>query len=675
MPPKKASPSGAPLSPAPLSDPTALTPSASSPKEAENPADVLVRNQHMRLVTRAADGIRVWQWNSDGDGDPLLELPEAVLEPSPIRPVAFATSVPMFSAVQSDCIAIVAFPPGLQGTARPFVKVALPFPPLPIDRPPVPHIDISPKGNFLVLTFVFNRVGAADVDHPNTFVYNISALASATSSKLLPLRVRPAPSPHSDPAVVTPEDAPARPLTLPVSELVPITAFDDISVPLVSAARVSAPRLFEWDGNETFIIFRTSSGLCCHRAVNALDARNAFLAKKGDKLLTDPASCGSQWTVASAPPPVDPALAAMFSAVPPANVAWGDLGGLVTLCDTLQPTASIPLARGLVRFAVSKTARPRIAIYAPAGDGAAPSTPASPTEPSPQASTKEGKAAAAAAAAAAAGAAGGPASFKGRLIVTTLDQLGTSTQLDECIPEAEDVNIQWAPGGSAAIVLASCRDRTETNYRGITTAYALKATSVAGASGMTMLPLDATWPVPSQADLDLRSLQHSIGVSESVTGSVHGIAWSHDGKKLAAIHGAMPDPTVSIFTPSGQIQRIVTKGPFNMLSFSPNSQFLFISGTEGLSHTWRTYDMSKLILDNTGIPTVKNASILAESERAGTVTSKWAPDGRSIVLATTAPRLNVGNGFVLLQHNGAALMKKSFTVRHAVVRFSFQVYL
>lgn len=576
-----------------------------------------LRNQNMRLLTRAADGIRFWQWNAPEGQPPLSEIVDASLEPSE-RPVAYATSAPILAALQSDHVAVTAFPRALHGTDRPFVKVRVPLPPLPVSPAPRPTVDVSPRGSFLILTFIINRVGVAEVDHPNTFIYDISSILDISSSVILPEPV--AVTPTIDESAETP-DIIVAPSALPANA-VRAHSFDDVPPPpLVAVTRVSAPRLFEWDLQESFLVFRTQSAFCVHRAVSGAAARAAFVARGGDAVVASPTG-GAGWAQMRGPSDALPRDAA-------SGVAYDDLSGLVTLADTTRTTLSVPLpkSKALVRYSISSGARPRVAIFGP---------PAKADD-----------------------------TANARILVYALDQLGGTPQLDVHVPAADEAQITWAQGGAAAVIVASSRDKTEVNYKDFAVAYILKAGSTNGVATVSLLPLDASWPLPKQQEKDLRGLQQRLVVAQKATGSIHSVAWAPDGKKLAVIHGQMPDPTVSLFTPTGQIDKVIASGPFNMLSWSPNSQFLFITGSEGLSDTWRVYEMSALLLDKTKVPTVRNTSIKAAGERASTVVCPWAPDGRAVILATTAPRMMVDNGFVLQQHNGAVLMKKSFQVRHA----------
>ncbi|XP_027193431.2 uncharacterized protein, partial [Cicer arietinum] len=115
-------------------------------------------------------------------------------------------------------------------------------------------------------------------------------------------------------------------------------------------------------------------------------------------------------------------------------------------------------------------------------------------------------------------------------------------------------------------------------------------------------------------------------------GPVHDAQWSHSGLEFAVVYGFMP-AKATLFDKKCNPLLELGAGPYNTIRWNPKGKFLCLAGFGNLPGDMVFWDY----VDKKQLGTTK-----AE----WSVTSEWSPDGCYFMTATTAPRLQVDNGYV-----------------------------
>lgn len=176
------------------------------------------------------------------------------------------------------------------------------------------------------------------------------------------------------------------------------------------------------------------------------------------------------------------------------------------------------------------------------------------------------------------------------------------------------VKFHWNSQGTAVVVLATSDvDKTNQNYYGESSLHFLKADG-------------------SMAE----------GVPLSKDGPVHDICWSPRGTEFVAVYGFMPSKA-TLFSDTLKPLFEFSAGPYNVVRWNPFGRFLVRAGFGNLPG-----DVD--ILDRKADAKCKQ---IVEVRMANSVSIDWSPCGRYLLTATTAPRLQVDNGFTITKYTGA----------------------
>ena len=127
-------------------------------------------------------------------------------------------------------------------------------------------------------------------------------------------------------------------------------------------------------------------------------------------------------------------------------------------------------------------------------------------------------------------------------------------------------------------------------------------------------------------------------------GPVHDVAWSPRGTEFMAVAGFMP-AKATLFSDKLKVLYEVPAGPYNLAQWNPFGRFLVLAGFGNLPG-----DVA--VLDRKADAKCKP---MAEVRLANSVSLEWSPCGRYFVTATTAPRLQVDNGFRVCKYTGEKL--------------------
>uniref|UniRef100_A0A2P2LM84 Eukaryotic translation initiation factor 2A n=1 Tax=Rhizophora mucronata TaxID=61149 RepID=A0A2P2LM84_RHIMU len=115
-------------------------------------------------------------------------------------------------------------------------------------------------------------------------------------------------------------------------------------------------------------------------------------------------------------------------------------------------------------------------------------------------------------------------------------------------------------------------------------------------------------------------------------GPVHDVQWSYSGLEFAVVYGFMP-ASATLFDKKCRPLLELGSGPYNTVRWNPKGKFLCLAGFGNLPGDMAFWDY----IDKKELGTTR-----AELS----VTSEWSPDGHYFMTATTAPRLQVDNGYV-----------------------------
>jgi translation initiation factor 2A len=175
------------------------------------------------------------------------------------------------------------------------------------------------------------------------------------------------------------------------------------------------------------------------------------------------------------------------------------------------------------------------------------------------------------------------------------------------------VRFKWNPPGTALLLLATADvDATNQSYYGESSLHFLRVD--ASVEGAVPLPKD---------------------------GPVHDVAWSPRGTEFAAVYGFMP-ARATLYSDKLTVVSEINNGPFNMAKWNPFGRFLALAGFGNLPG-----DVALLDRKADG-----KCKPMAEARLANSVALEWSPCGRYALTCTTAPRLQVDNGFRVARYTG-----------------------
>jgi len=127
-------------------------------------------------------------------------------------------------------------------------------------------------------------------------------------------------------------------------------------------------------------------------------------------------------------------------------------------------------------------------------------------------------------------------------------------------------------------------------------------------------------------------------VPQTKEGPIHDVQWSPLGDSFIVCAGSMP-AQITLYNENGQATYEFGAAHRNTISWSPHGRFLMIGGFGNLQGEMDFYDMRR----------VKK---IATKTAHCTVGLDWSPCSRYLLTSTTAPRMNVDNGFKIFKYNG-----------------------
>ena len=179
---------------------------------------------------------------------------------------------------------------------------------------------------------------------------------------------------------------------------------------------------------------------------------------------------------------------------------------------------------------------------------------------------------------------------------------------------ASEASMYWNCSGTSLLIHThSDVDKSNTSYY--------------GATGIFLLS------TPAHGDI-------SEKISQTKEGPIHDVKWSPSGDRFILAAGTMPSQCTLY---DSKAKRLFEFGsaPRNTISWSPHGRFVAVAGFGNLQGEMDFYDMDPKKMKKIGSNRVDVA-----------VSWGWSPDSRYFLTATTAPRMNVDNGFKVFKYNG-----------------------
>jgi len=181
----------------------------------------------------------------------------------------------------------------------------------------------------------------------------------------------------------------------------------------------------------------------------------------------------------------------------------------------------------------------------------------------------------------------------------------------------QEVEFMWARDGAAVLILGSTDvDVTNQSYFGETSLHFMRTDGALDCK----VPLDKDGPV-------------------------HEAAWSPTSEEFVVVYGFMPAKATIFSAAKCEPKYQLGAGPHNTVRWNPFGRFICLAGFGNLPGDMKFFDRKS---DG-------KYKLVGATRAACSVTAEWSPDGRRLLTATTAPRLNVDNGFKIWRYNGDLL--------------------
>ncbi len=176
---------------------------------------------------------------------------------------------------------------------------------------------------------------------------------------------------------------------------------------------------------------------------------------------------------------------------------------------------------------------------------------------------------------------------------------------------AQDVSFYWSPRGTHLLVVSHAEvDSSGASYYGIERLYMLSVYKN-GACQEVSLPEE---------------------------GSVFAVAWQHDSKSFAVVHGKMP-PRTTIFNLKCAPIADLGQGANNTLVYSPSGKVLLVGGFGNLPGDMAFWEPDKL-------------KLFGRATHFCSSVQHFAPNSRLLLSAALSPRIRVDNCFKVFTYTG-----------------------
>lgn len=132
----------------------------------------------------------------------------------------------------------------------------------------------------------------------------------------------------------------------------------------------------------------------------------------------------------------------------------------------------------------------------------------------------------------------------------------------------------------------------------------------------------------------------------SKEGPIHDVQWSPTGADFVVVYGFMP-AKATLFNSKCKPLFDFGSGPKNCIRWNPHGRYILLAGYGNLPGDMEFWDRKEL-------------KLVGSTKAPCTVTAEWAPSGRVLLAATTAPRLQVDNGIKIFKYDGTLLYAQPY---------------
>lgn len=147
-------------------------------------------------------------------------------------------------------------------------------------------------------------------------------------------------------------------------------------------------------------------------------------------------------------------------------------------------------------------------------------------------------------------------------------------------------------------------------------------------------------------------------VQLSKEGPIHDVAWSPLSNEFTVIYGFMP-AKATIFNSKCEPVAELGSGPRNSIYYSPHGNMLLLGGFGNLQGNVEIWDTEK-------------RKVVSKLKAPDTTLLEWSPQGTHFLVATTAPRLRVSNGFKIWHHSGSLVYERPWNQQEELWEVSWQ---
>ncbi|KAL7488202.1 hypothetical protein ACHAW6_013788 [Cyclotella cf. meneghiniana] len=226
---------------------------------------------------------------------------------------------------------------------------------------------------------------------------------------------------------------------------------------------------------------------------------------------------------------------------------------------------------------------------------------------------------------------------------------------------AEQATVHWSPRADSALLLTQTAvDSTGESYYGSTNLFLLLETDPKNPSQGAARPV----PLPPEASKDSDGLVPIVAASWIPNPTVSGPV------PFGVIAGKMPALASLHHGISGEPTFLMGRAHRNVMDVGPHGRFIVCGGYGNLAGGMDFWDRNKgkmiprrvRVSSQNGRGEEEGAYVTLKEPRDLTITSsspvvghQWSPDGRTYLVSTTSPRMNVENGVHVYRYDGTLI--------------------
>ncbi|XP_064638646.1 eukaryotic translation initiation factor 2A-like isoform X2 [Lineus longissimus] len=192
---------------------------------------------------------------------------------------------------------------------------------------------------------------------------------------------------------------------------------------------------------------------------------------------------------------------------------------------------------------------------------------------------------------------------------------------------ADDVALLWNPKGKAVLLLLSMESTSDSYY---------------GEQSLQFMGADGV----------------SCRVPLGKNGPVYNAEWNPKMPEFCVVYGFMP-AKITLYNLKCDPVFDFGTGAWNSIFYNPHGNILCLAGFGNIRGNTEFWDL-------------KQKKQIIKSDASDITAFEWCPDGEHILLATTAPRLRVGNCFKVVHYTGTLVCEEATPVNEELWEVKWQ---